>query len=159
MLARETLERCTHKAGSLLVNLPSVVHEHGRISNLYKKSLKHKLENKHTKYIFSLSKEELRGSSGLCSLSIGTFMTFVLLAGSAYALLQIIRHEKEMTDRFAFSVSLALTIIKSVIPTLVQQIIAFEGWMDPEQIMQQTLLRVYLLKMSNLVRNFMPYLI
>eukprot|EP00656_Telonema_subtile_P000237 TRINITY_DN1011_c0_g1_i1.p1 TRINITY_DN1011_c0_g1~~TRINITY_DN1011_c0_g1_i1.p1 ORF type:complete len:1234 (-),score=356.79 TRINITY_DN1011_c0_g1_i1:398-4099(-) len=79
---------------------------------------------------------------------IGTFLALLLVAGGVFV---SIKWEEEITNEFVYGVPFILVFTKNVIPFLVRKCVEFEDWGDPEFMSRQILLRVYVLKMSQLI--------
>ena len=85
---------------------------------------------------------------------LGTFVAFLLVGFGVYI---CVEKEEEINELFAFGTALILIVIKNILPFVVKYLVEFEQWTDVGDRSTQILVRVYFLKMAQLVVLLMSF--
>lgn len=87
-----------------------------------------------------------------CRQVVGITLTIGFFLVSAYGVYVCAEHQPEIQAKYGpYAVNILLILIQSAIPKVVRKIVDLEKWSSKEEELQQTLGRVYTLKMANLV--------
>lgn len=148
-------------------NADSVALQHNKASAEYLKLLDKKADViakdgtdgmlNSSSYLLMLPHGHDAGHDQRCRQFGGIFGTFIALCMVGFGVYICIDKEKEINDWFTYGTALILVFTKSVIPYAVKMCVEFEGYTDPDFKTKQVLLRVYFLKMAQLVVLLMSF--